>query len=138
MKSILVTTLALVLIGSTALASELYCGANIETDPGSQNYNKLVFWEKVDPSKPLTHFLKPDGTLLIVNEATPEAYEQIENGSLALGISIFAGRPTVFIGVVKRNGNNQIEFAETALAGSLDGYEPLLISHGVSLVCKQM
>jgi hypothetical protein len=133
-KKAFVTALA-VLVSQTAFAGDLYCGSNIEKVPGSQVYNKLLFWEKVDQTN--IHYLLADGTLLSQKNVTPEAFAKIVDGTLVMGITFNQGKPQIFIAKVKRN-NNTINFTDMAHATSLDGSSPFLMANGVVLMCKEL
>lgn len=136
MKKTLLTVLA-VILGSQANAADLYCGASVEKDPGSHVYNKSVFWEKADTAKPTVHFLLADGTQVKSDELTPESYAKVIDGTLALGISFTEGRTQLFVGKVKRNKENQIQYADMAMAGSFNGNSSFLNANGAVLMCKE-
>ncbi len=137
MKKAIFTVLALTLAAQLASAGELHCGASVESTPGSEIYNKVVFWEKADTSKSIVRFLLKDGTLLKSEELTPEAYALVGDGTLAMSISFNQERPQLFSGKVKRNGKD-LSFTSKAMATSLNSNSPLLIANDVSLICKEM
>ena len=137
MKRIILAITAFVL-SQAALASELYCGANIEQDPGTQIYNKLVFWEKMDTVKSIIKFLLTDGTLIKSDDLTTVQLEKIVDGSLAISISFTENRPQLFLGKVKRNEKNEIRFVSVALSSSFNSNSPMLIANDASLLCREM
>ncbi len=138
MKRIIVTIAATVL-SQAVFASELYCGANIEQNLGSQVYNKLVFWEKADSTKPALRFLLTDGTLIKAdNTLTPDQLNTISDGSLAINISFIANRTQLFLGKVKRNEKNEINFVDMASTGSINGNSLILVANGAVLECLEM
>ena len=120
-----------------AHASEIYCGANRESNPGSQVYDKNLFWEKADPTKHVVRFLLPNGTLVDGANMSPETIAQLKDGTLALGFSFSEGRPNLFIGKTKRLANSEITFEQMAAATTLNGSSPMLMAHGLSLVCQK-
>ncbi len=130
--------LATILLSTFAQAADLYCGANIEKEPGSNVFNKLVFWEKMNVTKSFTNFLLADGTLIKNTDLTPEILNKIPDGTLALGVSFTEGRPNLFLAKVKRSNTNEIKFIDTAIASTLSGHEPFLMANGASIVCKQL
>lgn len=126
-----------VLVSKMALA-DMYCGANIEKEPGSQIYNKLVYWEKTETLKPSTRFLLQDGTLIRSETMTPELLAKVVDGTLALSVSFFEGRAYLVSGITKRAENNEVRFINTAIASSLDGKSTILVANGASFLCKEM
>lgn len=138
MKKAILTTIASLLAAQIVHAGELYCGANIEQTPGSQVYNKLLFWEKADTSKATARFLLADGTLLKSDNITPEALAKIVDGTLVIGTSTLDGKVTIFSGRVKKDQTSQIKYVNLAMAASMDSGTPLLIANDVSIVCKEM
>lgn len=131
------TILAMILGSQVVSAADLYCGANVEQVPGSQVYNKLVFWEKIDTTKPTSHYLLADGTLIKASELTPESLAKIIDGTLALSISFIEGRPQLFLGKVKRNESGEVKFTDIAMASSFNGNSHLLVANGAALLCKE-
>lgn len=137
MKKTLLTSLATILGYLSANAADLYCGANAEQVPGSQVYNKPIFWEKMDTAKkPTMSFVLADGTVIKSDELTSESFAKISDGDTALGVSLTEGKPQLFIGKVKKS-ERQIAYTNMAMAGSFNGNSPLLIANGVSLLCKE-
>lgn len=130
------------LLSQATMAADLYCGANIEEIPGSQIFNKLIFWDKTDTTKPNLRFLLADGTLIKSEEFTPSVMEKIVDGTLAMSISFNETRPTLFLGKVKRNEKNEIAFIDTVLSSSLKGNGTssgiMLIAHGATLSCLEL
>jgi hypothetical protein len=135
MKKVLVTVLA-TLISQAAFAGDLFCGANIETVPGSQVYNKLLFWEKADATKPNIHYLLAGGILIDQKDLTPDSLAKIVDGTLALGITFTNGKPQVFTAKVKRV-NDTIAFKDLAMAIAFDGTSPFLMANGAAIMCKE-
>lgn len=131
------TFLAMILGSHIASAADLYCGANVEQVPGSQVYNRLVFWEKIDTTKPTSHYLLADGTLIKASELTPESLSKIVDGTLALSISFVEGRTQLFLGKVERTESGEIKFTDMAIASSFNGDSPLLVANGAALLCKE-
>ena len=138
------TTLIAVIMGSMALtataqAADLYCGANTEQILGSQVYNKLLYWEKTDRTKPSSRFLLADGTVLKSEELTPESAAKIADNSISFTVSFTEGRPQLLIGKVKRNSKNEINFTDVALSGPLDNSAgAFLVANGSVLMCKEL
>ncbi len=130
-------TLAVTILSQAAFASELYCGANSEKVPGSQVYDQLLFWEKANPTKSTVRFLLSDGTLLKIEEATPEVIAKVVDGTTAMSITFVENRPQLFTGKVKRNERSEMQFTNMAMAGSFNGNSPMLIANGVILTCKE-
>jgi len=137
MKKIILI-IATSILSQAALASELYCGANVEQNLGSQIYNKLVFWEKMDTSKSTVRFLLADGTLVKSDDLTPALLDKVVDGTLAISISFTEKRPQLFLGKVKRNQSNGIQFVDMALSSSLNDNSPMLIANGASLLCREI
>lgn len=138
MKKTILTTLVVILGASFAQAGDLYCGANTEKVPGSQTYDKLVFWEKMDTAKTKTLFILKDGTVIHSENLTLELMAQIADGATNLGVSFPQGKPQLFIGKVKRNKSNEIQTEHLAMAGTLDeSKSPMLLANGVSLLCRE-
>lgn len=137
MKSIFLAITASIL-SQTILASELYCGANIERDPGTQIYNKLIFWEKMDTTKSMLKFLLVDGTLINSDDLTPALLNKVVDGSLAISVSFTENRPQLFLGRVKRNEKNEIHFLNMAISSSFKSESSLLIANDASLLCREM
>lgn len=131
-------TIAVSVLTQAAFASDLYCGAGAEQIPGSQIYNKLIFWEKVNTAVPYISFLIADGTFIGPKDINPKNLEKVIDGTLAMSISFIENRPQLFLGKVKRNENNEIKFTDMAMASSLNGNSPMLIANSISLVCKEL
>ncbi len=86
MKKVLATVLT-VMVSQIAFAGDMFCGANVESAPGSMVYNKPVFWEKADTAKKVVRYLLKDGTLLRAEDLTPGTLDLIANGTKVLGYS---------------------------------------------------
>ncbi len=137
MKNLLIAILT-VMSAQIASAADIYCGANVETTPGSQIYNKLLFWEKVDLSKPNFYFLLKDGTLLSRDTLTPDQLAKVVNGSIVLSVSFSDQKPQLFAGKVKRNAKNEIGYTDVAIANSYQGVTPFLLANGVAMMCREL
>lgn len=130
-----------VLTAQVAHAGDLYCGANTEKVPASGVYDKSAFWEKVDPSKHSMHFLLADGSVVKMEETTPEIVQKIEDGALGFSIYFAEGKTYLFIGKVKinrENGKHEIQFTDTVMAGAADGSSPLVMGNGAIFMCKDL
>lgn len=138
MKKSILTAVVFVLLAPFAQAGELFCGASIEQTPGSQIYNKSLFWEKAEVSKAVTRFLLSDGTLLKSESLTSETFAKIVDGTLVIGVSTVDGRLNIFSARVKKDSSNHLNFESLAMAASMDGGTPLLVANSVSIVCKEM
>lgn len=139
MKTSILTTLATLFAAQIVHAGEIYCGANIEQTPGSKVYDKLLFWEKAEPSESVVRFLLSDGSLIRTDSSQTAAdLTKVTNGTLAIGTSTQDGKLTVFSGRVKRDQINNITLEDLAISVSIDGGTPMLIANDVSVVCKEM
>ena len=143
MKKSFVTKIVSFLIVSISAqvihAGELYCGANTEEIPGSNVYNKLVFWEKAEASSAVVRFLLSDGTIIKADSTLALAdWAKITNGTLAIGTSTLDGKVSVFSGCVVKNQSGNITYENLAVSVSVDGGTPILMANGVSIVCKEM
>ena len=138
MKHSIMTTLTIILAAQLVQATELYCGANVEQQPGSQIYNKLLFWEKVSSPTHIVRFALADGSIINSENLTPELLEKISDGTQVFGISFSEDRPQLFIAKVKKISTQQISYTDVALANSLDSKNALLMANGATLLCKEM
>ena len=136
MKKVLAAVLTM-MVSQIAFASDLYCGSNVETSKGSGVYNKLVFWEKADTTKNVVRYLLADGTVLRSEELTPDSFAKIVEGTVALGYSFNQDRAQLFIGTVKRDQQNHINYTDLALGGGTITGMPLLMANGATLICTE-
>lgn len=138
MKKTIVAIMA-ALVSQTAFAGELYCGVNVEQVPGSQVYNKSLYWEKADTSKPTTHFLKKDGTLVRMQDLNPEILAKLQTGDVAIGLSFSEDhKPILFLGKVKTHKNGPLTFTNTAASMAFNADGVFLLANNVAFTCKEM
>ena len=136
MKKVLAAVLTM-MVSQIAFASDLYCGSNVETSKGSGVYNKLVFWEKADTTKNVVRYLLADGSVLRSEEMTLDSLAKVVDGTLVLGYSFNQDRAQLFIGTVKRDQQNHINYTNFGMgAGSITGM-PLLMANGATLLCRE-
>jgi hypothetical protein len=136
MKKIIMTLLAMLATASVSHAADLYCGANAEDVPGSYNYTKKIFWQKMDSQKNLSGFVMPDGTFFSTEVATAEQIAKIVDGTLNISISFQNGRPQLYAMKIKREGSTIKNEGLTA-AISNNSNQIMLIAHGVSVICTE-
>ena len=137
MKTVLLM-LATTLLAQAAFAADLYCGASVEKIPGSQAFNKLLFWEKTDVTKPQIRFLMADGSVLKADGQSTSQVDKVVDGSLALIISSVENRPQLSLAYVKRDEKNQIGFTAMAIANSSKDSNIMLMANGAVLICREM
>lgn len=128
--------LASLFIAPSAFAAELHCGASVESVPGSNVYDKTIFWEKITDQKPTLRFLLPDGSVIRADEMNAETQAKITDGSKAIAISFSEGRPSLFLAKVKRK-DGAINYENMAVAMSLEGRKVFLMSNEISLSCME-
>ena len=136
MKKVLVAVLTM-MVSQIAFAGNLYCGSNVETSKGSGVYNKLVFWEKADTTKKVVRYLLADGTVLRSEEMTPDSLAKVIEGTVVVGYSFNQDRTQLFIGTVKRDQQNHINFTDLAMGGSSTNGMPMLMANGATLICRE-
>lgn len=128
-------TIALIFFGvQFAKATDLYCGASIETVNGSAIYNKQLFLEKVTENKSTIRYLLADGSILTVSSGQIFDSTSIKDGDLMIVISKNNDRVSVSSAKVQRNAT-QIVYVNTASASSWTSNDPLLMANGASVYC---
>jgi hypothetical protein len=138
MKKSILTAMVAFLGAQLVHAGELYCGANIEQTPGSQVYNKLVFWEKAEAGKSIARYLLADGTIIRGESLTQDELARITDGTLVIGTSTLDGEVSVFSARVKKDSSDQLKFDNLSLATSLENGTPILVANGIAVACKEM
>lgn len=136
MKKVLATVLT-VMVSQIAFAGDMFCGANVETTPGSQVYNKPVFWEKADITKHTVRYLLKDGTLIRAEDLTPATFDLIANGTKVLGYSFDQGRTQLFVGTVQRGMQGQIQYTDLSFGLGTQAGQTMLMAGGATLSCVQ-
>ncbi len=137
MKKIMLTLL-ISLLSHGVMASEIYCGLNLEKIPGSHSYNKLIFWEKATPSQSIYRFVLPDGTLIKPDPLSSHSLDQVVDGSLAAIISYPEKGTQLLLAQVKRNEKNEISYTNVAISVSSHDTDPTLIANDALLLCREM
>lgn len=138
MKVTILTFLAVALGSHLVQAADLFCGANVEQVAESGNYDRLVFWEKAEPTKLVIRYVLADGSVLKSDKMTIEDHKKIIDGTLVIWISSNDGRPSLVSGKVKREINGNIKFTNMALASTFNGNSPMLLANGAMIMCKEL
>lgn len=128
------------MISTTAFAADLDCVLNVESVPGSDVYNKNIFWEKADTTKQTVAFLYPDGTLLQQKQMLPGDIEKVPTGSLIIIYGPVESRFQMMLAKAKRNKNNVLKYTQVVISSSSmndsKSVDSILMAHGASMLCK--
>lgn len=137
MKKAILATL-MMMTAQTTFAADVYCGASVESKPGSQQYDKPVFYEKADVNgKQKMYFLLKDGSVITSETLTPEILQKITTGTRVLSVSFTNGKSSLFSARIKRTEKKGIEYKNMAMAIPMNGTTGILIANDVSLFCME-
>ncbi|MBC7741240.1 MAG: hypothetical protein H7061_03525 [Bdellovibrionaceae bacterium] len=136
MKKMIITTVLTLITAHSALAADYFCAATVESKPGSQQYDKILFWEKADTSKVMSFYVLNDGTAIKGESLSPEQYAKMADGTLAIFISFADNKTNLFTGHTKHNADKGLTFVDLAATSAPINSEVMLIGNNVFVGCR--
>lgn len=132
------TAMMTVMTVPMAHAGELYCGANAEKEVGSGVYNKSLFWEKTDISKPKIRYVLADGTVISPELQNPDDLKKIVvDGTLWVGFMNQNNGLQLMSGSTYHDAQGEIKYKNLAIASGVSEKQSLLMANGVAVMCVQ-